>query len=571
MVEEVASGVGRARAAGTRRSRGRWRGAPRGRPGVRRRAPCRTLGRSRPQGAPPGRFVSAVIGHTGGTSPWLRIRSPPACSSSRPRSSWPSSSSCRGSPGAPSWRLGPGHPSSPPAGRPGPVYLWSGSTCTLLAWLGVLHRDRHGRSSSWPSPRSRSCFGRGAAPSCGTCSQVRNGARRATRRRHAPGRGGRAVAFVLVLLPSRQAVGEALLPFSSTVWYYANLARETALHGGFPTELPEWGTLRPFQVDYLPVTAHTAAAFALLPGLDMRLVLEAYRLAVLAALVAVAALLLPPLRLELDRDPRGVSAAGDGPPGGKLLAYRPETWALVPAAVHPVARRPRDGRALPGAWRDGRRHGGADLDGPRRGVPPPRTGRSSGSPPARLFASRGRSGLRRPSPAHARDRDGRGRRLVFLGGHARRRGGLVRADRRGARRGLRGAGSAADRPPLPPADDIPPGWMFTDDPTWDFNVAAVAPASVGNAPPDRFIDSRFLPRSILLDLARSRRPDTGRPRGPAALLCVAPILAWPWLDARRRRLVLLMVVLRRDAAGRLLPAVRDLVTRTCRCGPVPAA
>ncbi len=140
---------------------------------------------------------------------------------------------------------------------------------------------------------------------------------------------GLAVVVGLVVLPSRGAVGDSLLPFSSTVWYYANLARETALHGGFPATLPEWGTARPFQTDYLPVTAHTAAAFALLPGLDVRVLLEAYRLAVLGAALATATLLLrrfvstwmavlgaclllATVRLE-----------------GRFLAYRPESWALV--------------------------------------------------------------------------------------------------------------------------------------------------------------------------------------------------------------------------------------------------
>ena len=33
--------------------------------------------------------------------------------------------------------------------------------------------------------------------------------------------------------------------------------------GAIPAQLPEWGALRPFQTDYLPVTAHTAAAMLL--------------------------------------------------------------------------------------------------------------------------------------------------------------------------------------------------------------------------------------------------------------------------------------------------------------------
>ena len=414
-----------------------------------------------------------------------------------------------------------------------------GVTCTLLAWLGVLTAIATvvvlAALTAVPFVlRSR----RRAV--VGTLRRIRNGARGRRVVATLLAVAAVAVALVLVMLPSRQAVGEALLPFSSTVWYYANLARETALHGGFPTELPEWGALRPFQVDYLPATAHTAAAFALLPGLDMRLVLEAYRLAVLAALVAVAALffrrfvsswiailgaclLLATVRLE-----------------GKLLAYRPETWALVPAVFtlwlvdRAMVERSRRlaATAVATAALTWMAHAEVFLLlGP--GI--------VGLAAARLFAARGRFGLRVPPRATLVTVTVVAG-AVFLGGML--VGGAasyaVTGDLRVVGYVARD-GSAADRPPPPPMDAIPPGWTFTDDPTWDFNVAAVAPGVVGSAPPDRFIDSRLLPRSILwiwpgLD---------GRTReglGILALLCVSPILAWPWLDARRRRLVLLMVV-----------------------------
>ena len=57
------------------------------------------------------------------------------------------------------------------------------------------------------------------------------------------------------------------------------------------------------------------------------------------------------------------------------------------------------------------------------------------------------------------------------------------------------AGTEAPAPP--PADEMPPGWTFTDDPTWDFYVAAVAPGQQGREPPSSFTDRRLLPRSIL--------------------------------------------------------------------------
>jgi hypothetical protein len=342
-----------------------------------------------------------------------------------------------------------------------------------------------------------------------------------------------------VVLPSRQAVGSALLPFSSTVWYYANLARETAAAGGFPAALPEWGMLRPFQVDYLPVTAHTAAAFALLPGLDARLVLEAYRLAVLVALGAVAAvffrrfvsswlavlgacLLLATTRLD-----------------GKLLAYRPETWALVPAlfTLWLVDRAMVErswrllGTAVATAALTWMAHAEVFLLlGPA----------IAGLAVARLLVAGGRRGLRSPSRASLAS-------VLLVAGAVLGGGMLVGGVASYALTGdLRVLGyvardRSADVRPLPPGDEIPPGWTFSDDPTWDFNVAAVAPAAVGTDAPDRFLDSRLLPRSILwiwpgLD---------GRMLihlGLIALLCLAPIAAWPWLDARRRRLVVLMVV-----------------------------
>lgn len=85
--------------------------------------------------------------------------------------------------------------------------------------------------------------------------------------------------------------------------------------------------------------------------------------------------------------------------------------------------------------------------------------------------------------------------------------------------------------------EVPPGWTFTDDPTWDFYLSAVSPSLVGSQPPDSFTDPLLLPRSTLviwpgLD-ARTRS-------GMAVLvaLIAAPLLAWPILDRRRRRWIL---------------------------------
>ncbi|HYO41655.1 MAG TPA: hypothetical protein VES19_00525 [Candidatus Limnocylindrales bacterium] len=352
--------------------------------------------------------------------------------------------------------------------------------------------------------------------------------------------GAIAITGLVVLLPSRQAVGDALLPFSSTVWYYANLARETAVHGGFPVALPEWGTLRPFQVDYLPATAHAAAAFALLPGFDLRLVLEVYRLAVLATALAVAALLFRRFVSSWIAVLGSILLLATVRLEGKFLAYRPETWALVPAlftlwlADRAMAERSRRlaAAATAAAALTWLAHAEVFLL-----LGPGIVGLAAG----RLLAAQGRVGLRMP-PRRVLGPVAGVVLAVFVGGMIGgaaasfaltgelRIVGYVARDR-----------TADARPPLPPADEIPPGWSFTDDPTWDFNVAAVAPAVVGTLAPDRFTDSRLLPRSIAwiwpgLD---------GRNREGLLLLiplCLAPVLGWRWLDARRRRAVLLMLV-----------------------------
>ena len=422
----------------------------------------------------------------------------------------------------------------------GASLLVAAPACTLLAALGALS----------PLPVIATLAALVAAP------YMLPGRRRATARSlGAASRGVRSrrratalgimaasavVAVVLVVLPSRAAVGDALLPFSSTVWYYANLARETAVAGGFPQALPEWGTLRPFQADYLPVTAHTAAAFALLPDLDLRVVLEGYRLAVLGAAAAVAALL---LRRFVSAWPAALGAClllATVRLEGKFLAYRPETWALVPAlftlwlADRAMVERSRRLAvvALTGAAVTWLAHAEVFLL-----LGPGIAGMAAG----RLFVGRGRLGLRVPSRA-AVGRVGGVAALVFGGGLV--AGSAVAFGLTGELRVLGYVSRErveAPAPAPPPADEVPPGWTFTDDPTWDFYVAAAAPGQLGTEPPSRFLDSRLLPRSILLVW-----PGLDG-RAPVQLLVLlalvgAPVVAWPLLDRRRRRAVLLLLV-----------------------------
>ena len=94
------------------------------------------------------------------------------------------------------------------------------------------------------------------------------------------------------------------------------------------------------------------------------------------------------------------------------------------------------------------------------------------------------------------------------------------------------------QPPLAGVGEMPPGWTFTGDPTWDFYVAAVAP---GPARPG----AAATPSPIAV-CCRVRSPTSGPGldgRGTQYLivllgLLAAPVVAWPWLDARRRRLLL---------------------------------
>jgi hypothetical protein len=408
--------------------------------------------------------------------------------------------------------------------------------CTVLAWLGVL------------APATTIAL---LVAATGLALFVRrrsiHGFRRPSRRaiRWWLGAGaGVLLAGALVVVPSRLSVGESLLPFTSTVWYYANLARVVAIGGSFPATLPEWGTERPFQTDYLPVTAHTAATLQLLPG-DLLVQLELYRLALLIVGLVLATLLFrrwvsswlallgaillfTTVRLEF-----------------KYLAYKPETFALD--------------LALFGLWLVDR----AIVEGSRRlALTAAVTGGLVYLAHAEVFlvylaAVAGVVAARSFVVAGAR------RRWLGLGiaaGFWRRIGlafaivalavvggtlangaltgsfrivGYVTADR------TETTGSTATGGFIP--EEVPPGWSFSGDPTWDFYVAAVAPAEVGQPAPHRFLDPRMLPRSIL---AVWSGLDARQRAGLVVLLglLVLPIVAWPVLDPRRRRAVLTWTV-----------------------------
>jgi hypothetical protein len=357
-----------------------------------------------------------------------------------------------------------------------------------------------------------------------------------SRRRWALGAGiGSIVAIVAVLVRSRLEVGPSLLPFTSTVWYYANLAARVAATGGIPATLPEWGTERAFQTDYLPVTTHTAAALQLLPG-DLLVQMEVYRLALLAVAVIVAATLLRRWVSSWLAILGAVLLVATVRLDFKLLAYKPETFGLIlvlftmwlaDRAMVERSRRLVATAALAAGLAFLSHAEVFLLLGP--GV--------AGLIAARLFVAPagGRIGLALPRPREAAAAVALGTAIV-LGGLG--VGALGNVAETGQLRvfGYVKATTPTPTPATPRPDEVPTGWTFTNDPTWDFYVAAVAPGQLGREAPKSFFDRRLLPRAIL-------HVWPGLDGRSGALLVVlggllaVPLLAWPWLDPRRRRAI----------------------------------
>lgn len=341
----------------------------------------------------------------------------------------------------------------------------------------------------------------------------------------------------LIVVPSHLGVRPELLPVSSTSWYYLHLAQATADLGGFPAALPEWGAIRPFQTDYLPVTAHTAAALLLLPG-DGLARLELYRLVVLGLGVLFAALLFRRHVSSWVAVLGAILLVGTVRLEGKFDGYRPETvglvlalftlWVVDRALVEPSRRSLVVAVALAALVFLAHAEVFLILAAAVVGMGGARA----------VVGGGGRLGIRRPS------RRGMAAAVLAAGIVV---GGIGVASI-GAW-GLTGelgvlayvVGPDAPSPSAPSArgrvGEIPAGWTFTDDPTWDFYTASVAPALNGSPPPDAFTDSLLLPRSILVVWPGL----DGRNRSGLVVLAVlvlAPFLAWPWLDGRRRRWLL---------------------------------
>jgi hypothetical protein len=353
------------------------------------------------------------------------------------------------------------------------------------------------------------------------------------------------LAAVLVVLPSRASIDSDLLPLSSTTWYYANLAERMASVGGIPDGLAEWGSTRPFQTDYLPVTAHTAGMLLVLPG-DLLTDLEIYRLAILAIGLLFGVLLLRRWVSSWAALLGAILLFSTVHLEQKFVGYRPETVAFdlllftVWLADRAIVERTRRIVAL--AIVSGAlvllAHAEVFLIlvaalagiGVARAAVVPDTLRPGW---LGLRLNIGRSGLRALGLTF----------VLVLGSIGLGSIIAVAATGQAGVFGYFGAFGGAPPAAIAPPDqsEMPAGWTLSGDPTWDFYVAAVAPDSVGTPPPASFRDSRILPRTVL----RIWTGLDGRTQlGFAALivLVAAPAIAWRWLDSRRRRALVVWLV-----------------------------
>ena len=350
------------------------------------------------------------------------------------------------------------------------------------------------------------------------------------------------LAIAVVIIPSQAQVGPSLLPFTSTVWYYGELSQRLAASGAIPAGIPEWGGVARFHTDYLPFSAHAAGLFLLLPD-DLPLRLETYRLAILAAAVLVAALLfrraVPTWLAVLG----AILLLGTVRMDAKFLAFKPETFGIVVALFALYAL----DRAL--VERSRRLTATAALAATvtflsHAEVYLVLVAAAAGLVVARLLVAGARDrhprlGLRRPDGATLRGILGRGA-LVLIASSV---GGAIANGAFAGEFRLVGyllPGASGGRPAAADHAEAPPGWASSGDPTWDFYVAAAAPAELGLGRPTSFLDARLLARNN----ARVWPGLDGRHLSMFLVLtglCAFPVLAWPVLDPRRRRLVLGML------------------------------
>jgi hypothetical protein len=345
----------------------------------------------------------------------------------------------------------------------------------------------------------------------------------------------------LHLARSHAVLGPESLPATSTVWYYAHLADLVGSSGGLPALFPEWGGLRPFQTDYLPFTAHSAMAFSLM-GVDLVASLEIYRLAILAAVMAVstmlfrrwmptwvalvgAVLLVTTLRMDW-----------------KLLSYKPETFGFVIGLYALwLADRAAVERSMRLAVAAAIAFGFVVMSHAEIAIVILPAVAGIALARGALRPGGGRFGLR----LRLGQRALRATLIPTVAVVVGVAGGLAANSILTGRGGLLEyvSGAASGEPATVEIDPtlLPEGWVLSADPTWNFNIAAVAGGQSGTAPPRSFTDRRLLSRENL-HVWPALDARTGPGLVALAAILLVPMLAWPWLDPRRRSLVVILAI-----------------------------
>ncbi len=432
--------------------------------------------------------------------------------------------------------LAPG--ASTPLGRIGRAVgaslLTTSIGCTVLAWLGILRPA----STIAPAPgRQRSRPARSGDASIRDFRRAVADA--AIRWWLGAGCGGRPRRGRWSSIPSRLAVGESLLPFTSTVWYYANLAAGRRRRRPLPGGPPGVGH-RAAVPDRLPAGHRPHRRDAPAP----------------ARRPARPARALPAGPARRRAGPGHASCSGAGSAAGSPCSGRSSSWPPSGSSSSTSPTSPRRSRSTwpcsGCGWSTGRSSSGsrrlaptaavdrrARLPGPCRGLPRLPGGGRRDRGGALFVVAGGPAALARASGSLPGSGDGSGSRSgswpsAVVGGTLAngaltgsfRIVGYVTADRPETdRRSRRPRASSRRRSRR--------AGRFSGDPTWDFYVAAVAPAEVGQPAPHRFLDPRMLPRSILV--------------------------VWSGLDARQRAaLVVLLALL--VAADRRLAVPRSAAT-----------
>jgi hypothetical protein len=341
---------------------------------------------------------------------------------------------------------------------------------------------------------------------------------------------GLLVLVAVFLIPSHRQLDNAPLPISTTVWYYARLAEATGSAGAFPDTIGEWGEERPFQTDYAPFTAQSAALFSLVPD-DLPGRLEAYRLAVLVAVFLLGILLLRRWFSTWIALIGAVLLLGTIRIDERVLAYRPETFALALALfglwlIDRAAVERRPGILLAAALVAALvflSHAEVFVV-----MLPAAAGIALARGPLRLDPA-GRRRIARIDPG----RLPAGLAVIAAVGAGAAGGVLANGVIAGEfRLAAYVAGSSPVDVPAVPPERLPDGWTLSADPTWNFFVAATGPER--RVPPASFTDPRLLPRSSV----HVWGPVNGNtPPGLAALVAITagPLLFWAALDGRRRR------------------------------------